>query len=423
MTNKKKPPHDKDPSGKEEQDKDFDPTIPEEGVVVPESADAIDFIGTHLPSDTDIATAAREAFGNTLPEELIHDLMRSSTEINESVRRIMHEHMKLGYRFGEILRTVHRAYITVYSDNPKTLQRARSDAFAYIEKIHRVSFSKIRLHIDAYAKFHSNSEAVEFLRQTDMQMLLGKDIGDDVVNAVIEARKGSPEMSTREVKELIAAFRHKQDELTATLEQVETINTELARVTAAYDLSRAEEKRLQREMETMRLDQTETEEAMGRLRNDLSLSGDTRNALHQELAAVQKERDAARREVSELMNRPALKEDPEAREDSRRANEHFKRLQSESEQLEQRIESQRAEEEAIAARLAQAEETLAARSRVQEKVDSMITKFGEFAQEYHSAQLYCTADGSAQRFAGIFDALGDVVARFNAEIHAARRAA
>lgn len=412
MTDKKKPPV----------VDDFDPTVPEDGVTVPEDA-SIDLIGTHLPSDGDIALAAREAFGSTLPEEAIHDLMRSSAEINESVRRIMHEHMNLGYRFGEILRTVHRIYITVYPDNPKTLTRAKNDAFAYIEKLHRVSNSTIRLHIAAYAKFHDNSQAVEFLRQTDMQMLLGKDIGDEVVNAVIEARKDNPEMSTRAVKELIAAFRHKQDELTATLEQVETVNNELARVTAAYDLSRADERRLQHEMEQLRLAQVESDEAMGRLRNDLSLSGDTRNALHQQLAAVEKERDAARREVAELMNRPSLKEDPEAKEDARRANEQFRRLMNESEELDKKIASQRAEEAAIAKKLAKAEEALEARNRAQEMVDQMVITFGEFAQKYHSAQLMCTADGSAERFNGIFDALGDLVGKFHQEIQAARRAA
>ncbi|MEK6291456.1 MAG: hypothetical protein V4793_08720, partial [Paraburkholderia tropica] len=122
-----------------------------------------------------------------------------------------------------------------------------------------------------------NTEAVEFLRQTDMQLLLPKDLGDEIVNAVIEQRKANPELSTREVKNLIAAYREKVDELTATREQVETSNEEVARLTSLYDLSRAEEQRLQREMELMRLQHTEDQEATDRLRNDLALAGNSRN--------------------------------------------------------------------------------------------------------------------------------------------------
>lgn len=403
---------------------DFDPTVPEEGVVVPEDIDTGELFGNHLPSADDIAIAARESFGNTLPEDLIQELVRSSTEVNESVRRILHEHMNLGFRFGEIMRNVHRAYLANFGDNQRTLQRAKSAAFAYIEKLHRISNSKVRMHLRAYAKFHSNMAAVEFLSQTDMQLLLGKDLGDDIVNAVIEKRKENPDMPSREVKDLIAAYRQKQDELTATQEQVESVNNEMAKLITLYDVSKAEERRLHREMEQMQLQQSETQEAMGRLRNDLALAGNSRNALHQQLSEIEKERDAARREVAELKDRPPVREeDAQAKADRRRVEDQFARLLKESQQLEDKIEAQKVEEAAIAAKVQKAEAGLEARYRLDEQINALVIDFGEFAQRYHSVQLLCTAEGRPERYKPIFDALADVVGKFHKEIEAASKAA
>ncbi|MCX5544660.1 hypothetical protein M3A49_35235 [Paraburkholderia sp. CNPSo 3076] len=414
MSNKKKPPL----------DPDFDPTVPEEGVVVPESNESGDIFSDHLPSAEEIAASARESFGSTLPEELLQGLMRSSAEINESVRQILNAHMALGFRFGEIMRTVHRAYVVAYGDSPTTFLRAKSDAHAYIEKVHRFSQSKIRLHLDAYAKFHNNAEAVEFLRQTDMQLLLGKDLGDEIINAVIEQRKTNPALSTREVKDLIAAYRAKTDELTATREQVETGNEEIARLTSLYDLSRAEEKRLQREMEQMRLEQSRTQEAMDQLRNDYALAGQSRSALHQQLSEVERERDAALREATELRDRPPpVNDDPEARAARRRLDEQIAKMLKEANDLEERIAAQKAEEAAIAARMEEAGSALEARKQADERVNALVIEFGEFAQRYHSAQLFCTAEGNPQRYKAIFNALADVVGKFHSEIVAASKAA
>ncbi|MBB2984296.1 hypothetical protein FHX57_006432 [Paraburkholderia tropica] len=436
MSNKKKPPFDansdasspahgadRKASGKlTPPSDDFDPTIPEDGVVVPSDDGSGGFFGTHLPSHNDIAHAARESFGGTFPEERLQELMQSCTEINESVRRIMHEHMTLGFRFGEVIRIVHAAYIAKFGDDARTHQRAQTDAYLYLEKLHQFSRTKIKSHLRAYAKFHANTEAVEFLRQTDMQLLLPKDLGDEIVNAVIEQRKANPDLSTRAVRDLIAAYREKVDELTATREQVETNNEEVARLTALYDISRAEEQRVQREMEQMRLAQTANQEETDRLRNDLALSGNSRNALHQQLSEVEKELAVARREVAEANARPPVKDDA-AREDLNRLNDQFQKLLKESTELQARIEAQKAQETEIAAKVAEAETALEANKRVEEEMNALVIEFGQVAQRYTSVQLLCTAEGKLQRYAPMFNALADVVGKFHTEIVAAAKAA
>lgn len=61
---KKKPPL--DPS--------FDPSVPEDGVALPEDERELrDLYNRHLPSAADIAVTARDAFGDKLPEELLQN--------------------------------------------------------------------------------------------------------------------------------------------------------------------------------------------------------------------------------------------------------------------------------------------------------------------------------------------------------------
>ncbi|QGZ66980.1 hypothetical protein [Paraburkholderia acidisoli] len=405
-------------------EKSFDPTVLEKGAVLPKEKESADIFGTHLPSNTEIAQAARETFGSTLNEDLLQELIRSSTEINESVRRILHEHLSLGFRFGEVMRILQRAYIEAYGDRPDTIERANKDAHKYIERLHRFSRTKIRMHLNSYTKFHANSEAVEFLRQTDMQMLLPKDLGDEIVSAVIAKRKADPSTSTREVKELIAAYRAKQDELAATREQVEAGNEEIARLTSLYDMSQVEEKRLQREMERMRLEQASKEEATNRLRNDLTLAGQSRSALHQQLSEMEKELAAVRREAADLKNNPPpATEDAEAKADLRRVNEQFSKLMKESAELEERIAAQKAEEAVLEAKIAEAEAAFEDRQKVEEQVKGLVIDFGEFAKRYTSTQLLCIAEGQPQRYTPIFEALADVVGKFHQEILAASKAA
>ena len=413
MSNKKEPPF----------DPDFDPTVPEEGVVVPEDTDMGELFDRHLPSEADIAIAARGAFGNILPEDMIHDLVCSSNEINGSIRRIMHEHLSLGFQFGEIMRRVHSAYVASFGDSQRTSRRAKDDAFAYIEKLHRVSNSKVRMHLRAYAKFHSNTEAVEYLRQTDMQLLLAKDLGDDIVNAVIEKRKANPETSTREVKALIAALRQVKDELAATQEEVESVNNERSRLITLYDVSKEEERRLKREMEKMQLQRAETQEATDRMHIELARLGALRNALHQQLSETERERDAARREVSEMRKRPPNWDDAKLRADVRRLNDAFGRQLAKYVQLDEQISARKAELAAMSAKLPEAEAGRESRSRIDEQMNALVADFCGLAQRYQSARLLCTAEDNRERFEHVLDSLVDVVGKFYMDIVASRKAA
>lgn len=220
-------------------------------------------------------------------------------------------------------------------------------------------------------------------------------------------------MSMRELKSLIAAYRQMQDELAATQEQVESVTNEMAGLNALYDESKAKEQRLQRALEQMQLARWETEEANGRLRDELSIVSDTRSALYQQLSDTERDLAAARREVSEMRKRLEKWVDAQARADLRRIDEHCHRRIVESRQLGERIEVQKAELAAIEAKLREGNTALETRSRVDAQRSALWVDFGEFAQRYRGAQLLCSTEGNSGRYKAIFGALADVAGKFH----------
>jgi hypothetical protein len=153
---------------------------------------------------------ARKPSSDKSPEALLQDVMPCSTAISELARREMDAHMTLGFSWGEFFRYIHTVYIAQFGESSKTLRRANAEGYAFLEKHYGVSKTTIRLHVNAYERFGHDADAIEFLCLTDMQYLLAKDIGDDIVNAVVEKRKEDPEMSTRTVRGLIANLRQQK---------------------------------------------------------------------------------------------------------------------------------------------------------------------------------------------------------------------
>ncbi|WP_321936223.1 hypothetical protein [Paraburkholderia sp. J8-2] len=432
MSNNKKPPVDTsfDPSIPEDDDKKssnrslFDPSIPEDGVALPDDDTGIgDIYNTHLPSAADIAIAAREAFGDKLPEDALQNLMQTSAEINESVRRIMHEHMNLGFKFGEVIRHVQTNYICSYGNSEKTRERASRDAITYLNNLHGISKGKILLHLKAYARFHENTDAVEFLRLTDMQYLLASDVGEDIVAAIIEKKKGEPEMSTRTVRELIAIMRQQQERMAADKEELESVNDEYAGLLEQFNSAASETKRLRQEIEGLRLQQKTTQESTDLLRNELALSSQTSSALHQELHDTQEKLNVLRRELTQQAARKPEMEDPQVKEDLKRLEDLYNELYAKKRELDGEIAEKKERCAHIEAQLQEGTAALEASRRLDEEMSALVKDFSTFAQRYNSAQLLCTADGNPARFKPLFQALGDLVGKFHIEINAALKAA
>lgn len=150
-----------------------------------------------------IESAAREQLCGALSEEDLRRIVDSSLEIESALDRIANDPLRLARRFADITSAITRRYIESYGDSPETRRRAMTAALDHLTRLHGISASKARLYIEAWKKFQARPEVLEFLRMTDMQLLVGKHIGDEIIDAVIERRAADPIMSTREVKAFI----------------------------------------------------------------------------------------------------------------------------------------------------------------------------------------------------------------------------
>lgn len=150
--------------------------------------------------------ATQEMFPD-VPDELRRTIAGHSAAIDKAVARINPGYMNLASKFLETQSLLTKAYIAHYGESRVTRQRAATDAVAYLTRLFGLSASTIRLYINSYERFHDKPDAIDFLRLTDMQLLLGQDIDDSLVDAVIRRRRDDPAMSTRAVKAFIANER------------------------------------------------------------------------------------------------------------------------------------------------------------------------------------------------------------------------
>ncbi|MBU6486218.1 MAG: hypothetical protein KGQ57_00145 [Burkholderiales bacterium] len=302
--------------------------------------------------------------------------------------------------------------------------RAASQAYLFIERLFRHSASKVRLYIRCYEKFISNSAAVEILTQTDMQLLIANDTPDELIDLVIEARKENPDLTKNQVKQLIKGFEQAREQLVEKDTRLEVVTTELSNTVGQLDETQLELKRVIEERDAVKQDAARARESAERTLVEMSSVSQSMSTLNMELA--NRERDikdlhrklaeaqaAVRTETKEVPTIPGEFETMEAAIEDQitRSREAGRKMEEVQQQL-AALEGQLAEQRAAA----EAGEVL------EKKVSTLIDRFGQYAQEYHTAQLLVTADGSPQRFTKLFQALADLIGKHHSEVLAAAHA-
>jgi hypothetical protein len=155
----------------------------------------------------EIGHAARECFGGVLDETLIAVIVTESLELAYSTRKIFQQHMLIGGTFAHILTRVLNGYVSLRGDTPRIRAEATDMVYGYLERVFRRSRSSVKLYIRCYEKFKSSIDAIETLSVSDMQLLVGDDISDDIVEMVVDAKKDYPFLTKRDIKKLIADYR------------------------------------------------------------------------------------------------------------------------------------------------------------------------------------------------------------------------
>ncbi|WP_175784963.1 hypothetical protein [Burkholderia ambifaria] len=405
-------------------DDDFNPTVPDGGRTraddVESSADLTANFA-HIPSEVELGTAAREMFAG-LPDSLIRTIIEESEEVAHSTRKILLEHMRIGGNFVHILTGVVGHEVANKGDTVAVRNRAKELVYDYLTKVFRKSKSSVRLYIRCYEKFANNMRAVEILSHSDMALLVGNDIGNNVVDMVIDAKSENPNLSKRQVEQLIANY---QDKLAEKANQVEMVTTDLANTVGRLDDAQAEIDRLAAELDRTRQEQARERESSQATSVELANVSKQVSTLQHELAKREHEVKQITHDLAHLKANPLKEQVPVPTVPGEFANleEALATKLAEVKEARVSLESIQAEKQALEGELQQQKAALEAGEALEKKIRALIEKFGAFAQDYHSAQLLATADGRPARFQPLFVALGDLIGKFHGEVMAATRAA
>ena len=91
-------------------------------------------------------------------------------------------------------------------DSPAVRKRATSLAYKFVQSTTGLSRDSVDLYARCYEKFGMSSDA-EYLRISDMQLLLPADIDRDLISYIAERRRYTPDLRREEVRELIRDYQ------------------------------------------------------------------------------------------------------------------------------------------------------------------------------------------------------------------------
>ncbi|WP_176060321.1 hypothetical protein [Paraburkholderia sp. BCC1876] len=416
--NKKTPPSD-----------DFDPTRLEGASgslpATEPPAHAEPTFGNFVPTEGEISAAARMLFGQDLPESAIRTIIQESEEVAHSTRKILLEHMRIGGYYVHILTTVVNSFIAAQGDRKAVRDKAAHLAYAYIERVHRHSKSSVGSYTRIYDKFASNSAAVQSLTRADMALLIRNDTPDELVDLVIDAKSGNPDMPYKEVKKLVESYRKAQEEVAAANNRLDTMSTELANAGQQLDLEQSENKRLREESERLKRSVEQDRRSVDAMKNDLASHGESVSALQRELSERERDLKNLHQQLADAQSKTTVEKVEVAK-----VPDGFETMEDAIEdQIRRKREAAAALEEALAklastqSALAEKNAELEASLRAEKEVNALIDSFGGFTQQFSTTQLLVTAAGDPTRYRALFEGLADLVGKFHSELVAATRAA
>ena len=381
--------------------------------------------GHFIPTESEMSAAARALFAKELPDAVIRTIIQESEEVAHSTRKILQEHMRIGACYVHIMTTVSNSLISSQGDRKSVRDRAAHLAYSYIQQVHGHSKSSVGIYTRIYDKFASNSAAVQALTRADMALLIRNDTPDELVDLVVDAKTGNPELSHKQIKELIASYRKAQDEVAASANRIEAINTELANAGQQLDQEQSENRRLREESEQLKKSIERDRRSADAMKNELASHGESVSALQRELSERERDLRTLHQQLAEAQSKTRTEqvEVPKVPDGFATMEDAIEDQIRRKRETTQALETAQAELASVESALAEKNADIEASERAEKKINEMIDSFGAFTQEFHTAQLLVTAEGRPTRYLPLFQGLADLVGKFHTELVAVSRAA
>ncbi|WP_027800316.1 coiled-coil domain-containing protein [Paraburkholderia dilworthii] len=401
---------------------EFDPTVPEgdDNGADLAAAESTPLAFAHVPDESEISHTVRQFFGNEIPESLRAIIASESNEIAHSTRKILEEHMRIGGILFNLRSRIESHFAASQGDTRHVRNKAAQLFYRYVEKAFRKKQDTVKVYIRSYLRFSTNAGAVEMLTITDMQMLVSQD--DEVIDAVLAAKKENPDLSKREVKKIIESYKAKLAEKDASLD---VVKSQLSEIVGQLDDVRNENQYLTEETKHLRLQIEQDKEKNKKTMVDLDGANRSVSTMHTEISRLERERDTLLRQLAEAAKRVQTKEVIVSG-----PSENIKHLQEAADGLMAQVKEATSQMESLQAEVALLEERrkqqlaeIESKEAIERHIRELMNDFGSFMQKYKTAQLLVTAGGSVAPFANLFAAFADHVGTFHQELLAAANAA
>jgi hypothetical protein len=358
-----------------------------------------------------------------LPAEAIQALINSSRQVQNSLRNITKEHVSIGGHLANIANVFVNSSTEQYGDNQAVRQRALELLYKYIERVHGMRRRSARNYIKAYRLIQDNPIAQACLSHSDAEFLSRKNLPQQVINAVVNAkataRAAGETMPFKDVKALTEELMTSRTLLTEAIVTNEDLQEKLADTTDLLSNEQIANKhlieantKLASEIRTMQDLVAHTTEDMGRQVAHV-------NALRTDNENLLAEKARVESQLADALANPKIEyRDPETPPESVETATLRKELRA----IEAAIDEKRQDLEAATGMLKKASELgeeKQKRNLIDDKVTELVDQLGTFHATYSTTQLLIAGGGYLKEYRPSLEALADKMRQFLTEIEAA----
>jgi hypothetical protein len=356
-----------------------------------------------------------------LPADAIQAVINSSRQVQNSLHNITKEHVNIGGHLANIATVFVNASIEQYGDTHSVIQRALELLYKYIERVHGMRRRSARNYIKAYRLIQDNPIAQSCLTHSDAEFLSRKNLPQDVVEAVINAKytalDAGQSMPFTEVKALTGELMKTRSLLSEAIVTNEDLQEQLADTADRLSNEQIDNKhlieantKLQSEVRTMTdLVAHTTEDARRQVAHVNALRTDNEN-LMAEKARVESE-------LQKALTTPKIEwRDREA------SSSEIEALGTRIASLDAAISEKRQELEAATDMLQRASalgEEKQRKNLIDSKITEIVNLFGTFHATYTSTQLLIAGGGYLKDYRPSLEAIADKMRQFLSEVDAA----
>ncbi|KDR40840.1 hypothetical protein [Caballeronia glathei] len=259
-----------------------------------------------------IAVVARQIFGGgDENKDFIAKLVESMLAVAESRAKIVAEQVILGGTLTQMVVATINHHTQKVGDTFNARRKAVSLALEFTEKSLQIKPSSARCYMRCHAKFGDEHEALRVFNLGELNILAAHEVTHEQITAIMEKKKTSPEMSRKDVDEMLRALQRQEEAIDDRDRQLENVQSLLEDSKVQLDVSERESQHLKEELAANKRHIVEKEKSLADMRELLVERTSGYSAMEKEVSDKSKQVDELTAEVAALRSAKPMVETKE----------------------------------------------------------------------------------------------------------------